>query len=259
MEKDVKVRLHWKGVAIQQYNRVVDFDATIGRLHHHLSILSSGNYTASLFNILKALTVSRPFSSAWNTMNSTILAKFVAPEGQTSIALEETLSLDEDNLYTAIVRLLLASAPSADLQNGHFDTCKETHLLAFDRLLWFVAGLDDPKSTLPSKLLALLQMSPRPKTPDDTIHLTPSLVGPASHYMDSTCYIRGKTIIGPASHATRAKQTKKANSRPSLSTGVVGWVTKRFFQCSPRPAELIQSYTVRPRYICIDPYQIIPY
>lgn len=139
-------------MAIQQYNRVVDSDATVGRLYHHLSIVLRDNYLESFFNILKALTVSKPFCSAWETMVSTILAKFVAPEGQTSTELHETLSLDEDNLYTVISRLLLASAPPVDLQKSQFDTCKETHLFAFDALLRFVTEADSlPSSSMGPK------------------------------------------------------------------------------------------------------------
>lgn len=140
--------LHWKEVATQQYNRVVDSEATVGRLYHQLSILSGDNYLESFFNILKALAVSKPFCSAWETMVSTILLKFVAPECQISTELLETLSLVEDNLYTIIARLLLAAAPPVDLQKSCFDTCKETHLLAFDTQLRFVTEEDSLPSSI---------------------------------------------------------------------------------------------------------------
>ncbi|KAK2036905.1 hypothetical protein LZ31DRAFT_442142, partial [Colletotrichum somersetense] len=39
-DEDANARLHWKGVAIQQYSRVLDLDPTLGRLYHHSSILS---------------------------------------------------------------------------------------------------------------------------------------------------------------------------------------------------------------------------
>ncbi|KAK1569813.1 uncharacterized protein LY79DRAFT_679380 [Colletotrichum navitas] len=62
-DKDAKARLHWKGVAIQQYSRVLDLDLTLGRLYHHSSILSS-HYILRFFNILKSLTVSQLFTLA---------------------------------------------------------------------------------------------------------------------------------------------------------------------------------------------------
>ena len=176
------MRRGWNEIATWHYSRALERDATVGRLHHHLHIVSRGNYTRSFFHITKALTASKPFARAWETMVSSLLKQFVVPEGQTSTRLDEVLSMDEDNLYTAISRLLLASAPSKDLKKNGFDTCPEAHLRAFDKLLRFVAGLDGPKPTLPSKLIALFQMSIGPQTADDAIDLAPSLVGPASHY-----------------------------------------------------------------------------
>ncbi|KAH7019703.1 hypothetical protein EDB80DRAFT_513709, partial [Ilyonectria destructans] len=63
-DKDTSLMMHWKGVAIWKYSMASDMDATAGRLYHHLSILSRDNYSARFFNILKALTVSRPFPTA---------------------------------------------------------------------------------------------------------------------------------------------------------------------------------------------------
>ena len=240
------MRRAWNEIAKWHYIRALERDATVGRLHHHLHIVSRGNYTRSFFHITKALTASKPFARAWETMVSSLLKQFVVSEGQTSTRLDEVLSMDEDNLYTAISRLLLASAPSKDLKKNGFDTCPEAHLRAFDKLLRFVAGLDGLK---PSKLIALFQMSMGPQTADDAIDLAPSLVGPASHYGESTCYIRGKTTIGAALHATREEYTKKVNATPSYldSEGLIGWAIKKLFHFSSWPVESVQSYTVRPR------------
>ncbi|KAK1973697.1 hypothetical protein LZ30DRAFT_464665 [Colletotrichum cereale] len=244
-DEDANAKLHWKGVAMQQYSRVLDLDPTLGRLYHHNSILSS-DYTSRFFNILKSLTVSQPFTSAWDTMVSTLLTQFVAPEGQTSTTPVEVLSSDEDNLYTSIARLLLATAPSRYLQQSCSDTCKDTHLLAFDRLLRLVAGLDDPKSTLLSKLLDLFQTSMLQKTSSATIDSASSLVGPASHYIGSASYIRRKTTTGAAFQATRGEYAKKANTAPSSSTGLFGWFTAKLSRLIPWPEGSVQSFSVRP-------------
>lgn len=252
-EKDISDRLHWKEVAIRQTHRVSSLNPTVGHLYHHIGILSKGTYAASFFNMLKALTVSQPFPEAWSTVICTVLTQFVAPEGQTSTTLSQVLSLDEDNLYTAVSRLLLASAPPADLQKSRFDSSKDTHLLAFDRLLRLVAGLDDPKSTLHPKLLALFQMPMRPHTFGAVVNWTPSLVGPASRYVEPTRYVHEKMIKRPASHTIRGEYTNEENTTASSSTGLSGWVTDKFFRSSPKSEKVyVQNFSVRPRYVPKD-------
>ena len=199
--------------------------------------MSKSRYISRLFNILKALTVSQPFSLAWRTTVSKVLVQFVVPEGQTSTTPDQDFSPDENNLYTAIARLLLASAPSFRLREARFDTRKETHLLAFDGLLRLVAGLDDPKPTLSPQFLELLQMSMRPHNSRAMIDWAPFLVGPPPHYVEPTRYEKKRTT-GAAAHATQEGYARMANATPSSSTGLF----------SPRP-EIFVQFLVCPRYV----------
>ncbi|KAL6410148.1 hypothetical protein AUP68_06560 [Ilyonectria robusta] len=245
-DQDTDVKMHWKEVAINKYNIVSDMDPTAGRLYHHLSILSMDNYSARFFNVLKALTVSRPFAMAWKTMISTILPHFVAPKGQTSTKLDQVLSLDEDNLFTAIARLVLASAPSEELEQSGFDTCKATHLLAFGSLLPLVAGINDSKSTVPPKLFSMFRTSPLPQPSGAIINWAPSSVGPASQYAEVNYCIHEKTTTADASRATQGEYAKKADATAPSSRGLSGWAVNRSVPSSPTVAASIQSYTVRP-------------
>ncbi|KAH6973863.1 hypothetical protein BKA56DRAFT_676504 [Ilyonectria sp. MPI-CAGE-AT-0026] len=245
-DQDADVKRHWKEVAINKYNMVSDMDPTAGRLYHHLSILSMDNYSARFFNVLKALTVSRPFATAWKTMITTTIPHFVAPKGQTSTKLDQVLSLDEDNLYTAIARLVLAAAPSEELEQSGFDTCKATHLLAFGASLPLVAGINDPKSTVPPKLFSMFRTAPLPQPTSATINWAPSSVGPASQYADVNYCIHEKTTTADASHATQGEYAKKADATAPSSRGLSGWAVNGSVPSSPTDAAFVQNYAVRP-------------
>ncbi|KAI0398711.1 hypothetical protein F4802DRAFT_592347 [Xylaria palmicola] len=130
--EDNDIKRCWKSIVIGHYEQALDLDPTDGYFYHRIGDLLEGS-VSRLFNILKALTVSKPFLPAWDTIFE-LLRRFVAPEGQALTAQGSADSLGED-LYIAIARLLLASAKSERLQKHCFDVSKETHLLAFDALL----------------------------------------------------------------------------------------------------------------------------
>ncbi|KAI0399026.1 hypothetical protein F4802DRAFT_591209 [Xylaria palmicola] len=139
--EDTYKQLHWQRVAINQYDQALHLDPTVGRYYYHIGFLSR-KYVSRFFNLLKALTVNKPYMMAWDTLLSTLISKFVASESTAAV-----VSLEMSNVYTAISSLLLALAPAEYVQKHRFETRKETHLLAFDKTLQLIASFDDPQTS----------------------------------------------------------------------------------------------------------------
>lgn len=248
IEDDPKLHRHWGKVAAGQYTRALDADATVGRLHHHMAILQRPHYMRQFFSYTKSLTVRMPFFAAQDSI-FTVLGDFVASEERKTTTLAEVLSVDEDSLFTAVTRLVLASHEPALLRQHGYDQCKDTHLHAFERVLGQVAGfprspasssmaLEGKPRILPSSegTVAIL----RPTMRDEAREITDVdqflvLVGPASHYVKGTRYISGKTTAWAASN-------EADQPRPIAET---------LFAQSPDP--VAQDYTVHPRFVLPSP------
>ncbi|KAH9863013.1 hypothetical protein J1614_010683 [Plenodomus biglobosus] len=78
--EDVRDRETWAGVAKNWYSRAADRNPNVGRLYHHLAILSQPNALRQLYHYSRSLTCVRPFASARESI-STLLDPIMERSG----------------------------------------------------------------------------------------------------------------------------------------------------------------------------------
>jgi len=120
-DDDIRDREVWTGVSRFWYSKAADKSPTVGRLYHHLAILSRSNALQQLFYYTRSLTCVHPFQSA----RESILTLFGGPE------LAHHRSLPADIMFIKIHGMLFLKSsletfydavnqllPNLDLQIG---------------------------------------------------------------------------------------------------------------------------------------------
>ncbi|KTW28179.1 hypothetical protein T552_02038 [Pneumocystis carinii B80] len=114
-EIDMKTKNHWSNISKYWYIKVLMNLPTLGRLYHHLAILSKDNILKKLFYYSKALVVSKSFSSARGSILSLFDPIFIHKES--SCFSETSRNSDLINNYVKLHGLLFTQ-----LQLDNFET-----------------------------------------------------------------------------------------------------------------------------------------
>lgn len=115
--EDMYLRRHWKGIAAEEYTRVIDQDPTIGLYYHKLAILKMEESDlafdatiSQLFYVTKSLVVKNAFTDARKSFD--IIKPIFSRNKQ------KACSTDKDHFLSAVAHLFLACESENSKQNS---------------------------------------------------------------------------------------------------------------------------------------------
>lgn len=214
-QDDPEAREHWNNIAEEHYSWVVNQNPIVGRLYHHLAILSrERGAVPRFFYFIKSLVVQKSF----------------LPTCESIFTLTNQIMRQEqaDPFHAAVAYLILASQSPQILKRNGQNTIKEDHLQAFYAAL--------------KKFLA-----------DGGASEAATCLGSEDEWATEIAFEEHQLLVKlnayTCSQSCEAKESTLASSASQSVSDETHQPAHMSEKAEAKPTEKAQAFTLRPRYV----------